>query len=264
MTRFAPMDGLLAIDIGNTRVGIAAWDTDGLHHARHVQLRDPQSWRDALSITWAHLARHAKRAVVVGSVVPDATAAVCKLAGDVCDVEPLRIRDDLPLPMPLDLERDDEVGVDRVCAAAAAFDAIGGPCAVASFGSATTIDCVSADGRFMGGTIMPGVEMSWRALHEFTAALPQVNGTVAHSPFGRNTHECIVNGVLFGAAGALREIVERFATELGQWPHLVMTGGAAPLVADLVDFADSLVPDLCLRGVALAYRRATAVDGNAE
>ncbi|MCG3126891.1 MAG: Type III pantothenate kinase [Phycisphaerae bacterium] len=264
MVGFPPMDGLLAIDIGNTRVGMAAWDTHGLHHARHVQLADPQSWRDALRITWSHLARHGKRTVVVGSVVPGATAAVCKLAGDVCDVEPLRIRDDLPLPMPLELDRDDEVGVDRVCSAAAAFDAIGGPCAIASFGSATTIDCVSSEGHFIGGTIMPGVEMSWRALHEFTAALPQVSGAVGRSPFGKSTHDCMVNGVLYGAAGALREIVERFATELGQWPHLVLTGGAAPLVAELVDFADSLVPDLCLRGVALAYRKASGAVTTAE
>ena len=54
----------------------------------------------------------------------------------------------------------------------------------------------------------------------------------------------------------LREIVERYASELGGWPHLVITGGGAPLIAGLADFIDDVVPDLCLMGVALAYRRA--------
>ena len=56
--------------------------------------------------------------------------------------------------------------------------------------------------------------------------------------------------------GALREIVERFATDLREWPHLVITGGNAPLIADLADFVDAVVPDLCLIGIALAHRKA--------
>ena len=62
--------------------------------------------------------------------------------------------------------------------------------------------------------------------------------------------------MLFAAVGALREIVEKFATELNQWPKLVITGGHAPLVAEAADFVDAYVPDLCLQGVALAYRKA--------
>jgi type III pantothenate kinase len=128
---------------------------------------------------------------------------------------------------------------------------------VASFGTAITIDCVSADGRFMGGAILPGLDMSFEALHEGTAALPQVEVETPGGAIGRNTHDAIVNGVVYGAVGALRELVERYATELGHWPQLVITGGNAGLVRQLADFVDSVVPDLCLMGVALAYRRAS-------
>ena len=65
-----------------------------------------------------------------------------------------------------------------------------------------------------------------------------------------------MNGVVYGVLGALREIIERYATELREWPKLVITGGDSPLFAELVDYADAVVPDLCLMGIALAYRNA--------
>ena len=66
----------------------------------------------------------------------------------------------------------------------------------------------------------------------------------------------IAGGVAYAAVGALRELVERFATELREWPQVVITGGNAPIVSKLADFVDAVVPDLCLMGIALTYRRA--------
>ncbi len=251
-----PAQALLVVDIGNTRIGMAVWDDDGLHPARRVPSDQPDAWGSVLGALWSETRGAAGRAVVVASVRADATRRFLDLAGDVCGSEPFVVRDDLPLPLVLEIENEQEVGVDRVCSAAAAYDRIQGACAVASFGTAITIDCVSNDGRFLGGAILPGLSMCYDALHARTAALPRVAGGVPRGPFGRNTEEAITNGVMFGAAGALREVVERFASELGRWPQLVLTGGDAPLIASLVDFADSIVPDLCLIGAGLAYRKA--------
>ena len=94
--------------------------------------------------------------------------------------------------------------MDRVCAAAAAYERANEACAVASFGSATTIDCVSAKGRFLGGAILPGFQMAYDALHHRTDALPRVQEGAPTSPFGKSTHDAIVNGVTFGTVGAPR------------------------------------------------------------
>ncbi len=213
MSRTAiPSQALLAVDIGNTRIGMAVWDEDGLHPARRVLSDQPDSWRSALESTWDETRGAAGRAVVVASVRADTTRRFLDLAAEVCDADPFVLRDDLPLPMPLDIDNEQEVGVDRVCSAAAAFERIQAACAVASFGTALTIDCVSQDGRFLGGAILPGLSMAYDALHARTAALPRVAGGVPRGPFGRNTDEAITNGVVYGAAGALREIVERFAS----------------------------------------------------
>lgn len=256
MTKTPIVDAVLVIDIGNTRVGLAVSDASGLHDSRQVDLDKPQEWKAALLETWEVADAGKRCAVAVAGVVPAATRSVCKLVSEVCDAQPLLIGDDIPLPMPLDLDNEDEVGVDRVCSAAAAYDRIQAACAIASFGSAITVDCVSADGRFLGGAILPGLDLALRALHDHTAALPRVRPGKPAGAFGRNTHDAIVNGVVFGAVGALREIVERFATELQAWPQLVVTGGHAQLIAEHTSIVDIVVPDLCLMGVALAYRRA--------
>lgn len=251
-----PVDALLAVDVGNSRIGLAVWDDDGLHEARRVGCDEPGGWREAIEAAWAETRGAAKRAVVIGSVNRKAARQFADIAAEVCDAEPLHVFDDLPLPMPLEIDNPRQVGVDRVCAAAAAFDRLQEPCAVASLGTATTVDCVSSEGVFLGGAILPGIEMSLRALHERTAGLPRVAPTEPGAIFARNTHDAIVNGVAYAAIGALREIVERFATELGAWPKLVVTGGSAPLIVEHADFFDAYVPNLCLMGVALAYRRA--------
>jgi type III pantothenate kinase len=255
MSLVEPADALLAIDIGNTRVGLGIWDGDGLHDCRRVPVDRPGEHRAALEETWRAM-NGGRRAVVIGSVNPGWTPGVQELVEEVAGLSALRVRDDLPLPMPVEVENAREVGVDRICSAAAAYERIHGACAVASFGTAITIDCVSEGGHFLGGAILPGFQMSCDALHRGTAQLPRVSAAVPATVFARNTHDAIVNGVVYGVLGALREIVERYATELREWPKLVITGGNAPLVAGLVDYVDAVVPDLCLMGIALAYRSA--------
>jgi type III pantothenate kinase len=256
MSSIPPADALLTIDIGNTRVGLAICDEDGLHDTRRVATAEPGSWRNALREAWEGTRNAQRRAVVIGSVSPADSERMRALAHEVSGLSPLRIRDDIPFPIPLDIERPEEVGVDRICSAAAAYERIQEACAVASFGTAITIDCVSPDGRFLGGVILPGLELSCAALHDGTAQLPRVHPTSPAGPLGRTTVQAINAGVVFGAVGALREVVERMATELGEWPHLVLTGGNAALIREHADFIDSVVPDLCLMGISLAYRRA--------
>ena len=251
-----PADTILSIDVGNSRIGLGLWDDDGLHGIRHADNDKVATWESALEEIWATTDPAKKRSIVIASVSPSISRQFADLVLRKCEIEPLLVRDDLPLPITLDIENPREIGVDRVCSAAAAYDRVREPCAIASFGTATTIDCVSADGRFLGGAILPGLDISCEVLHTHTAKLPHVALAAPKSVFAKNTYDAIVNGVVYSAVGALREIVERFATELNLWPKLIVTGGRAPLIVDLADFIDAHVPDLCLMGVALAYRKA--------
>src|SRR5262249_47779568 len=217
---------------------------------------------DQVDEVWRDLPAHRLRAAVIASVVPKTTHAIREVCERRLGAEPLVLGEDIGIPIEVSVARPESVGIDRLCGAAAAYEEIQAACAVASFGTATTIDCVDDAGRFRGGAILPGLALQARSLHEGTAQLPEVPIATPTEVYGGNTQDAIVNGIVYGAVGALREIVERYATDLGKWPQLVLTGGFAPLIRQTCEFVDALVPDLVLRGMVLAYRRfyATAAD----
>jgi type III pantothenate kinase len=245
---------LLAIDIGNTHVTLAPMLGDEpLHPACAPTARLDQALQ-TLEESWK-VVTGPQPALVIASVVPAALGTLRAAIKSTLGTNPLILREDIPLPMTLAIQNPDSVGVDRICAAAAAFARLQQACTVVDFGTAVTVDYVDDDGVFCGGAILPGLDLAATSLSEHTAALPHVRVTEAPDPIGRNTDQAIRSGVFFGLIGAIRELTERYATHLGRWPHLVATGGAAPMIARTANFIDSVVPHLCLMGIALAYRR---------
>jgi type III pantothenate kinase len=251
--------GLLVLDVGNSQTAAAVVQPGDGHEAsniRYAPTDDSDALRDALAALWAQLPTDEPRRIAAASVVRPATERIRELVRDEFDAALQVVRDDLPLPIDLAVENPDQVGTDRVCAAAAAYAKLGHACVVADFGTAITIDVVSDDGLLLGGAILPGLRMAAQSLHEHTAALPLVEPVRPHGVWGRNTLEAIQVGLYCAAAGALREVVERYATEMGKWPDLIVTGGWAKDLAGYCDFIDRVVPALVLHGVALAYRLA--------
>lgn len=249
----------MLIDIGNTRIGMAAWYDKRIHPARSLMLEQMEQQPAWLSQAWNDLPIESQRYALVSSVSPPRLEAVTRLIDANCtDAEVVVIGRDIEPPIRAAVPEPDKVGTDRLCSAAAAYQRVGGACVVASFGTALTIDLVSDDGMFMGGAILPGMTLAAKALHDHTALLPLVDMDAPAEVWGTNTDQAIKVGVFCGLAGAVREITERYATRLGKWPPLLLTGGDAPLFADVIDFAVGVVPDLCLRGIAMVMEKAVA------
>lgn len=245
---------ILACDVGNSAIRLAGVCADDVTASRTMQIGRLGSLGDALGQIWRPMP--APKKLVAASVNPAGLNAL-ETAADAAIGEPvLLIGRDLPLPMLTDLSDPASVGVDRLCCAVAAFDRLGVPCVVADFGTAVTIDCVNDEGVFLGGAIMPGLGMAARSLADGTAQLPAVKLTEPDWVFGKDTGQAIVGGVIHGARGALRELTEAYATALGRWPLVILTGGDAELVCgrpEASDLVQAVVPDLALRGVAIAY-----------
>lgn len=248
---------LLVVEIGNSHLSLATFAGIDVRTVQRLNRDELSDLSDAIEAAWESLPDDSGRAIAIGSVVPDTLQRVLSIIHAAVHVEPGVIGRNVRLPLTAAVDRPEAIGVDRVCAAAAAYERFGGACAIASFGTATTIDCVNDEGVFMGGAILPGLSMQARALHEQTALLPLItpHPAVDGAVFGGSTEEAINHGIIFGAIGALREIVERYATELKRWPKLIVTGGAGPLIADACDFVDAAEPNLCIQGIAIAYRR---------
>ena len=168
------------------------------------------------------------------------------------------------LPLAVNLPRPDMVGVDRLLDALAAnrLRTPGRPAVVVDAGSAITVDLVDASGAFLGGAILPGIAMSARALHEFTDLLPLIDMTELAEPppaLGTATVAAMRSGLFWGAVGAVRQLVEQFTgghhVPMVGDAEVFLTGGAGPVVAELMGTAARYVPHLTLAGIALADTR---------
>lgn len=256
MIKLPPYDPdapIVVIDIGNTHTTIATWKLGQLLTPLSFSTGDATAFEEMFSahVSGAGVKRPA--ATVVSSVVPDALSPIRERVEQIMQIPALVVGDSLPLPLDVNVEDRKAIGVDRVCAAAAAYDRIQTGCTIIDFGTAVTVDLVDDDGILVGGAILPGLKMQLRALHEFTAQLPLVERDFPPLPYGRNTKEAIQTGVCRGLAGAVRGIVESYATALNRWPQVVATGGDAEFLAPHCDYIDTLASNLVLRGIGLAY-----------
>jgi type III pantothenate kinase len=246
---------IIAIDIGNTRTRIAVVEDRKIIESSAAPTGELTAVAETLRQFRGEYFTQGRMPIAICSVVPKVCESVCDMISRQFDIEPLVIGKKVPLPLKLNLKDETTVGTDRVVAAAMAFERMGKAVAVASFGTAITIDCVNDEGVFLGGVIMPGLQMSARALAEQTAQLPLVELKTPETSWGRNTEEAISAGILYGAAGALREIVERFAVSLNKWPDLIVTGGDGEQMLKYCDFIHAYVPDLLLMGIELSLEQ---------
>ena len=164
------------------------------------------------------------------------------------------------VPIDIAVPRPDMVGIDRLLGAAAAYRrrSAKGAVIVVDIGSAVTIDMVSPDGQFLGGSILPGVGMSARAMHQFTDLLPELDTSDwhAHPPevIGTSTEPAILSGLFWGTIGAINELIDRMHQGLHTPAEVFLTGGGSPTVARFLDAQPEVVPDLVLEGIELTEK----------
>lgn len=247
---------LLCCDCGNSSIKIATVIADKVSEVRSFELTQTEQLQNAISHLWSELPEPKK--TIAASVNKAALQTLTSAAQNAIGKTPLVVGQDLPNPIDTDIKHPESVGKDRLCACAAAFDQLGVPCVVADFGTAITIDCVDESGVFKGGVILPGLQTSAKALANLTDQLPLVDVKDCDFTFGQSTEQAIQAGILFAARGALRERVEAYATELGNWPLVILTGGDAKTICPDVSedgIVQAVVPELTLRGIAMSYYR---------
>jgi len=248
---------LIAVNIGNSNISLAAFAQDKLQCREDVPVQEAarlaEVFRRFQQVCSGQSDGSDVVPVVCGSVNPPVLKAVRAALLEALNQDLLVAREDFPIEMKIAFEDSQAIGSDRLLNALAAYDVISSAVVIADFGTATTIDCVNDQGIFIGGVILPGLYLAARSLNEHTALLPLVKPQVPEALYGTNTIGAIQSGIYYGAIGGLREMAERYAGELGKWPHVVVTGGMGAMIAQQCDFIDSVAPDLSLYGLCLAY-----------
>jgi type III pantothenate kinase len=255
---------LLAIDVGNTNITTGLVRSGALIGARRAAT-NPAATADELEIVLGGLlgldgvALGGIDAFVCVSVVPRLTGAIEAIAAR--HDRPLTVASAGTVPLPIRVDRPAEVGADRLVNAYAVARLHGAPAIVVDLGTATTFDCVAADGAFVGGAIAPGLILGLDALARATAKLPTVELHAPDRAIGRDTVSAIQSGAVLGYQVLVSGLLERIRGELADQSRVeatgvrtVLTGGlsGAPWAAG-IEGVEAIDPDLTLKGLAMLH-----------
>lgn len=251
---------LLVFDVGNTETTVGLCEgTTVRHHWRLTT--EPSRTPDELAVQLGGLLALAGigpgevHGAAIGSVVPSLTHPLADACRRIPGVQPVIVDASSPLPIRLDVDEPHTVGADRIINTLAASRRFGVDCIVVDLGTATTYDCITADGVFLGGIIQPGIRTSAETLFRRAARLSATELVAPPSAIGKRTDLCIRAGVMFGAAASIDGLVARLKLEwpTPQVPMVIATGGLASTMQPLCTTISRVEPDLTLEGLAMAH-----------
>lgn len=249
----------LVVDVGNTEtvLGVVAGRDDLRGHWR-ISTQVPRTGDELTHLIRGLLrdagfegARFAR--AVLGSVVPPATDLLRPTLARIVDGPVLVVNAASPLPIRLEVDEPHTVGADRVVNTLAARELYGRDTIAVDLGTATTYDCISAEGVFLGGVISPGVSAGLEWLGRRTAKLPRVEFLPPERVIGTRTEACIRSGVYYGVMDGIDGMVARIKREWDRPDALVVaTGGYASTVGRHARSVEKIEPFLTLYGLAIA------------
>lgn len=249
----------LVVDVGNTESVVGLMDRDGTV-AAHWRLSTvhPRTADEYEHLLHALLFRKGVDPAqldrgVLGSVVPSVTERIRVALEGLVTGPVYTVGPGADLPISLDVDEPQTVGADRIVNTLAAKELFHRNTIAVDLGTATTFDCITADGVFLGGVIAPGVQVGLEWLGRRAAKLPKVEFRPPPTVIGRRTESCMESGVFFSTVDAIDGIVRRIKAEWGKPEALVVaTGGYATLLAPHCGTVERVEPFLTLRGLFLA------------
>lgn len=251
---------LLTIDIGNTNtmLGLYADDVLGPHWrlaTNHDRMPDEYAMDMLALFQHSGVELSAVTGVAIASGVLPLTNKWCQVAEEYLGCQAVVISATMQDDLTVLYDNPASVGADRIVDAVAAFRRYGGPLCIVDFGTATTFEAVTAAGEYLGGAIVPGINVSADALYQRAAKLPKVDIARPPSAIGRNTIHAMQSGLLFGYVSLVEGMVARFKGELGPETKVVGTGGLAPIIASETVVIDYIEPWLTLDGIRMIYNQ---------
>jgi type III pantothenate kinase len=255
---------LLAVDVGNTNICFGLFSGAELRHrfrATTIRSRTLDEYgvllRDLLSLRG--IETREIDGAIVASVVPPITEVISSALRLSLGCEPQIVGPGTRTGISILYDNPREVGADRVVNAVAAFERFHDGVIVVDLGTATTFDCVSPRGEYLGGVIVPGIQVSLDGLLQHAALLSRIEIAEPPHVVGRNTTCALQSGIVHGYASLIDGLVAKLRAELGFPCQVIATGGLAPLIARHAETVSVVDEDLTLVGLQLIYERTSAV-----
>lgn len=243
---------VVAVDVGNSRMKAGLFIFGRLARVASLPLHDPADFEKELPL-WGACSGSAST-WSIASVNPASSAPFVRWLRERGFTSVMELSDPADLPLRVELDRTEAVGIDRLLDAVAVNDRRppDRPAVIVDAGSAITVDAISRDGAFLGGAIAAGLGLAARGLHEFTFWLPLVSVESPPAAIGKSTPDAMKSGLFWGTVGAIKELVRQVAAPLGGDSIVYLTGGDGERLAPHLGRPVELVSDLTLHGIYLA------------
>ena len=244
---------LLAIDVGNTNITAAIFHGHRLAVKAKLPTHNYSKYAGGLRRLFRSYGLYPKdvEKCVISSVVPEALVRLTKLLNKFINARIIIMGKNENVPIKNLYKNKKEVGQDRLVNAFAAKVIYGVPCIIIDFGTAITFDIVSKRGEYLGGLILPGIEMSLNGLYEKTALLPKVTLKATGNIIGKDTVNSMRGGILFGFGTMCDGLISKYKDILGGGTKVILTGGNAGLIKKYSKSIQILDEDLTLKGLNL-------------
>jgi len=255
----------LVVDIGNTHTVLGIFEKNILvkhwRVASQYSRTEDEIWVVVDSLFNLEKLKHEKiLGVGISSVVPELSRIYRRMVEKYLSIKPMYITADLILGLKILYQDPYSVGADRICNAVAGKIKYGSPLIILDFGTATTFDCITEKGDYLGGVICPGIESAATILHRNAAKLPKIDLIFPPKVIGRNTEESMQSGIMHGSVEMIEGLIMRIKKELSGKPKVVATGGLAHRIAKRTKAIDLVDENLILEGILQIYKQNTPMD----
>lgn len=256
---------ILAIDCGNTHTDFGCIDDTG--KIRQIftmeSNRKKTSYEYAADIneicTLLKMDVRAFHAMVLSSVVPVLTGSFQEAAKILGIKDCLIVKKENVSSLRFPDTVGEEIGPDLIVAAVAAVKRYPLPAIIIDMGTASTLTVIDREGSFSGGVILPGVGISMNALAKETSLLPSIDVAPAKKLISLNTIDAMRSGIIYGTAGSLDGIIDRFLEELGEEASILATGGLSPLICPYCRHHITVDENLLLSGLWEIWKEAKGI-----
>ena len=248
----------LAVDIGNTNITLGFFDGDNLIKVDRIKTdstADCEYYQQIfpnknLSVTECGII-----SVVEGidNIIKQVVDEIFKTDSFIIDYKSLS-------NMNIKTQSPENTGIDRIINAYGAKIKYKTPMIIVDVGTAITLDVISKDGDFLGGAIMPGINIQLKALSDYTSRLPNIKPSLPDNVIGNNTENAILSGVINGIEGAIKHIIGKFNKEIGRAAYVIFTGGQAEFFFRLADKRTVVEHDLTIESIKTVYQNLKKIE----
>ena len=244
---------ILCVDIGNTNITLGIYDNEFIETVRLAsdkELSEAQYELLIKTITKNYKIQNC----VIGSVVEELSEKIKNACDSALGIKSFLFSNSSKTGLEIALKNPKEVGADRIANAYGAKLKYKLPAIIIDIGTATTFDIVSKDGKFLGGVIMPGLNLQFKSLCTNTSKLPQINAGKSEKAIDNSTEDAILSGIMRGSACAIEGLIHQCELELGEKATIIATGGHSKLISNYMfrqfDYIDA---NLTLEGLKCLY-----------